>query len=575
MLKLVKYLKGYIKESIIGPLFKLLEAIFELIVPLVMAKIIDVGIKNSDKAYILKMCGILVFLGVLGFICSITAQYFAAKAALGFSAALRRDLYKHINSFSYTELDKIGTSSLVVRLTGDVNQVQNGMNLILRLLLRSPFIVIGAVLMSFFINFKLTLIFVAVTILMSGIIYFIMSKSVPHYKRAQEKLDKITQITRDNLIGARVIRAFYMEDDEIKNFEDMSGSLLKTQTYVGRISSLLNPATYLILNLGIVLILYFGAFSVNIGTITQGELIALINYATQIILALLALSQLIIAITRAQSSSIRINEVFEIAPSMKNGEGVVIKDDGVKIEFKNVSFSYSDTAEEALSGISFSINKNETIGIIGGTGSGKSTLVNLICRFYDANSGEILIDGVDIKKFSFSQLREKISLVPQKASVFSGTIRENVKFGKDYVSDEEILKALEIAQLAEFVDSKEEGLDFMVLQGGKNLSGGQRQRLTIARALVGNPEIIILDDASSALDYQTDAKLRKALKELKDKTIIIVSQRCATVKNADKILVLDDGKLVGAGRHEELLKNCAEYQEIAKLQLGEGVLGNA
>ncbi|NMA66989.1 MAG: ABC transporter ATP-binding protein [Clostridiaceae bacterium] len=572
MLKLIKYLRDYIKETIIGPLFKLFEACFELIVPLVMASIIDKGIKNNDTAYILKMGGIMILLGILGLVCSITAQYFAAKAALGFGTALRNEMFSHINSLSFSEIDKIGTASLITRITSDINQAQTGVNLVLRLFLRSPFIVAGAIIMALFINVKLTLIFLAVTLLISLIIYFIMSSSIPHYRNVQGKLDKVSLIARENLTGVRVIRAFSRQKDEVSRFEKSTNDLTGTQLMVGKISALLNPATYSILNAGIIAVMYFGSFTVYEGTISQGELIALINYMSQILLALLALANLIIAFTRASASAIRINEVFAVTSTMKENGDDLSK--GVKkspkVEFKNVSFSYGLSEEEAISDISFEARNGETIGIIGGTGSGKSTLINLIPRFYDTTSGEVIIDGINVKDYLFSELREKIAVVPQKAVLFRGSIRENIKWGKKDATDEEIYKALEIAQAKEFVDEKPDGLDTEIMQGGKNLSGGQRQRLTIARALVAQPEILILDDSASALDFATDARLRKAIMtQTKKMTIFIVSQRASAIKNADKIIVLDDGKMVGIGKHDELLETCEIYKEICLSQLSE------
>jgi len=572
MLKLAKYLKGYIKESIIGPLFKLLEACFELIVPLVMANIIDIAIKNSDKTYILKMGGIMVLLGVLGLICSLTAQYFAAKAALGFGTALRNDLFAHINSLSFSEIDKIGTSSLVTRITSDINQAQTGVNLVLRLLLRSPFIVVGAIIMSFMINVKLTLIFLVVTLLISLVIYFIMSRSIPHYKNAQNKLDRVSLITRENLSGVRVIRAFSRQKDELTRFEQSNNDLTRTQLLVGRISTLLNPLTYVILNAGIIAVLWFGGITVYHGTISQGEVIALINYMSQILLALLALSNLIISITRASASAIRINEVFAIKSSMTEGSAAIKEEafKAPKVEFRNVSFSYNQSEEEALSDISFQVESGETIGIIGGTGSGKSTLVNLIPRFYDVTGGEILIDGRNVKDYPFAELRKKVAVVPQKAVLFKGTIRQNMQWGKKDATDEEIYKALEIAQARDFVDAKPDGLDTVIMQGGKNLSGGQKQRLTIARALVANPQILILDDSSSALDFATDARLRKAIMtQTRNLTVFIVSQRASSIKHADKIIVLDNGKMAGIGKHDELFESCEVYKEICLSQLSE------
>lgn len=572
MKKLTKYLKGYTKESIIGPLFKLLEACFELIVPLVMAKIIDVGISNRDTGFILRMGGIMVLLGLLGLVCSLTAQYFAAKAALGFGTALRNDMFSHINRLSFSEIDRLGTTSLITRMTSDINQAQSGVNLVLRLFLRSPFIVAGAIIMALIINVKLTVIFLVVALLISIVIYFVMSSSIPHYRSAQSKLDKVSLITRENLTGARVIRAFSRQKDEVEQYEEATNDLMKTQLFVGKISALLNPATYAILNVGIIAVLWFGGITVYDGIITQGEVLALINYMSQILLALLALANLIIAFTRASASAIRINEVFAVTSAMVEGSSTIEKDDksDVKVEFKDVSFSYYGSEQDVLTNISFIGKKGETIGIIGGTGSGKTTLINLIPRFYDVTSGEVLIDGVNVKEYAFDVLRKNISVVPQKAVLFRGTIRENMKWGNPNATDEDIYRALEIAQARQFVDSKPEGLDALILQGGKNLSGGQRQRLTIARALVVQPEILILDDSASALDYATDARLRKALAtETSDMTVFIVSQRVSAIKTADQIIVLDNGRMVGLGRHEELIESCEIYREICLSQLSE------
>lgn len=600
MLKLIKYLKGYAEESVIGPLFKLLEACFELIVPLVMANIIDIGIRNGDRTYILRMGGIMVLLGVLGLVCSLTAQYFAARAALGFGTALRNDLFAHINSLSLSEIDKIGSATLITRITGDVTQVQTGVNLVLRLLLRSPFIVAGAVIMSFTIDAELALIFLAVSLLISMVIYLIMTRSVPHYKSAQSKLDMVSLITRENLSGVRVIRAFSRQKDELERFGQAHDDLTRTQLLVGRISALLNPATYLVLNAGITAILWFGGITVYHGDISQGEVIALINYMSQILLALLALSNLIISVTRASASAARINEIFAVKPSMADGgaalpgeapedqtAGSEVKKSGPghpkagsmeakvrpgapKVEFRDVSFSYNRSDEKALSDITFQAGSGETIGIIGGTGSGKTTLVSLIPRFYDVTGGEVLIDGINVKDYPFSELRKKVAVVPQKAVLFRGTIRQNMQWGEKDATDEEIYKALEIAQAREFVDAKPDGLDTMVMQGGTNLSGGQRQRLTIARALVAEPQVLILDDSSSALDFATEARLRKALMaQTRDMTVFIVSQRASSIKHADRIIVLDNGMVAGIGKHDELLETCEIYREICLSQLSE------
>lgn len=600
MLKLVKYLKDYKKESIIGPLFKLLEACFELLVPLVVARIIDVGIRNQDIPYILKMCSIMVSFGILGLGCSLTAQYFAAKAAAGFGTELRKDMYSHINGLSYTELDKIGTSTLVTRMISDINQAQAGVNLVLRLFLRSPFIVVGAVIMAFTIDVKLAIIFVVLVPVLSVVIYGIMLLSIPIYRKVQGKLDKVMLMTRENLSGVRVVRAFSRQADEMRDFDGESEELMKIQMLVGRISALLNPLTYVIINGAVILVLWAGGKTVNMGSITQGELAALINYMSQILLALIALANLIITFTKASASAIRINAVFAQASSMEEGSGVTaqegsgitvqegsgaavqkgdkkkgISSEGdfdnraAKVAFDHVSFAYQGN-KESLSDIDFRAMPGETIGIIGGTGSGKTTVVNLIPRFYDATKGSVLVDGADVRDYTFGQLRRKVGIVPQNAVLFSGTIRDNLKWGKPDATDEEIREALIIAQAKDFVDSKPDGLDTKVSQGGKNFSGGQKQRLTIARALVGKPDILILDDSASALDFATDARLRQAISDrTKGMTVFIVSQRATSIKNADRILVLDDGRQAGLGTHEQLFENCQVYREICLSQLSE------
>lgn len=576
MRKLIKYLKGYEKESIIGPLFKLLEACFELLVPLVMARIIDIGIKNADLPYILKMGAVLIGFGVLGLTCSLTAQYFAAKAATGFGTELRKDLFSHINGLSYTELDTIGTSTLVTRITSDINQAQAGVNLVLRLFLRSPFIVLGAVIMAFTINVKLAWIFVVLVPILSIVIYGIMMISIPIYKKVQNKLDKVLLITRENLTGARVIRAFSRQKEEIGDFDRESSQFMGIQLLVGRISALLNPITYVVVNTAIIIVLWFGGKTVYSGIITQGELIALINYMSQILLALVALASLIISFTKASASAIRINDVFEQKSDMKEGDTPVLQEDGApKVVFDNVCFAYKGN-KDSLTNLSFAAKAGQTIGIIGGTGSGKSTLVNLIPRFYDVREGAVKMDGVNVKDYPFGQLRRKVGVVPQNAVLFSGTIRDNMKWGKKDASDEEIYRALEIAQAKEFVDNKPEGLDTKILQGGKNLSGGQRQRLTIARALVGQPEVLILDDSASALDFATDSKLRRAITEkTKGMTVFIVSQRATTIRGANQIIVLDDGAVAGIGTHLELFETCEVYKEICLSQLSEKELGRS
>lgn len=586
MWKLRRYLQGYGKESFIGPLFKLLEACFELIVPLVMAKIIDVGVKNKDLQYILSLGGLLVILGLLGLVCSTTAQYYAAKAGMGFGSALRNDLFAHVNQLSYSELDAIGTSSLINRITSDINQTQTGINLLLRLFSRSPFIVIGALVMAFFIDVKIALIFVVAVPVLSLIIFGIIKLTMPIYKRVQNILDKVSLVTRNNLVGSRVIRAFCRQQDEIVEFEEINNKLCHKQIVVGRVSGLLNPFTYIIVNIAIIAIIWQGGYRVNEGTITQGQVIALVNYMTQVLLALIALAELIVTLTKASASASRINDVFAIQSTMKEGRvsSQSTKEESgeenhlvnhPKVKFDHVTFSYDKAGEPSLNDISFTANKGETIGIIGGTGDGKSTLVNLIARFYDVQKGAVLIDGVNVKDYTYDAMRQKVAMVPQKAVLFSGTILENLKWGNEGASEEEILKALEIAQASEFVFNKPEGLQTKLTQGGNNLSGGQKQRLTIARALVTDADILILDDSSSALDLATDASLRQALKGLgRKKTIFIVSQRTSSIQHADKILVLEDGKLMGMGTHEELMDTCQEYQEICYSQLSRKEVAN-
>ena len=570
MFKLKRYLRKYKKESVIAPMFKMLEACFELLTPLVMARIVDVGIRDRDMGYIMMMCAVMVAFGVFGLLCSATAQYFAAKAATGFGTALREDLFRHVNSFSYTELDMIGTSTLVTRLTSDINQVQAGVNLLLRLFLRSPFIVVGAVVMAFVVNARLAWIFVVLVPVLSLVIYGIMLATIPLYKKVQNRLDVVLRLTRESLAGARVVRAFSRQEDEIQDFREESEGLMHMQLLVGKISALLNPATYVIINAAILVVLWLGGGTVYSGELTQGGLIALINYMTQVLLALLALSMLIVSVTKASASAGRINDVFSQASGMKEGgRETDIREGEMKVSFRHVDFAYKG-GKNALTDIRMEVKRGQTNGIIGGTGSGKSTVVNLIPRFYDASAGEVLVDGVDVREYPFSRLRGNIGIVPQNAVLFAGTIRENMQWGKKGASDDEIYRALEIAQAKEFVEAKPDGLETMVLQGGKNFSGGQRQRLTIARALVGEPEILILDDSASALDFATDAKLRQAIAaQTRGMTVFIVSQRAASIKDADQILVLDDGRQVGLGTHRELLETCGVYHEICMSQFSE------
>ncbi len=566
MKELLKYLRHYVKESILAPLFKMLEASFELFVPLVMAAIIDTGIKNSDKPYIFKMAMVLVGLAIVGFISALTAQYFAAKAAVGFGKELRSDLYRHINTLSYSEIDQIGTSTLITRLTADVNQMQTAVNLFLRLFLRSPFIVIGAVIMAFTVDPKTAVIFAVSIPLLAVVVFGIMFYSVPIYKKVQNRLDSVMRITRENLSGVRVIRAFNHEQKEIEEFDKCSEELKDMQLYGGRISAYLNPITYVIVNISIVLIIYVGGLRVNTGRLTQGEVISLINYMSQVLVELIKLSNLIINLTKSVACGNRISDVFNIKPSINNGSGIKSEDDSA-VEFDNASATYAGSKEKSLDSLTLSVPRGSTVGIIGATGSGKTTLVNLIPRFYDVSGGSVKINGTDVRNYNVEELRRLVGVVPQKAALVSGTVRDNIKWGKPDATDSEINAALKTAQALDFVNEKD-GLDSKILQGGKNLSGGQIQRLTIARALVRKPEILILDDSSSALDFATDAALRRAIKSDTDNmTVFIVSQRFSTIKNADMIVVLDDGKVCGIGKHDELFDGCKEYREICESQL--------
>lgn len=572
MKNLLIYLKNYKLESILGPLFKLLEASFELLVPLVMAKVIDVGIKTGDVPYVLKMGGILILLGIVGLASSITAQYFAAKASVGFGTALRNDLFSHINKLSYGEIDTMGTATLITRMTSDANQVQSGINLFLRLFLRSPFVVFGAMVMAFTIDVKSALVFAAAVPALSMVIFGIMLISMPLYKKVQKQLDSVLLAVRENLGGVRVIRAFNHQEEEISRFGRENDLLVKLQVFVGKISALMNPLTYVIINLGIIVLIQTGAGQVEKGIITQGEVVALVNYMSQILVELVKLANLIITISKALACGNRINSVFEMKPGIAESEKAEAREnrDAPMVVFDRVHFSYEGTKAETLSGISFQAMEGETIGIIGGTGSGKTTLVNLIPRFYDIISGKVMVSGADVRDYPVSRLRGMIGIVPQKAVLFKGSLRENMQWGKKDASDEEIYRALEIAQAADFVEKKGEGLEFTVQAGGKNLSGGQRQRLTIARALVRKPRILIMDDSASALDFATDARLRKAIKQgTRDMTVFIVSQRASSIKSADHILVLDDGEMTGWGTHEELFENCRIYKEICLSQLSE------
>ena len=569
MHKLMRYIKGYEKQALLAPLFKMLEACFELFVPLVIASIIDTGIKNGDATFIWTRCGLLVLLAAVGLASSLTAQWFSATAALGFGTALRKDLYRHIDTLSYSELDGIGTPTLVTRMTSDINQVQNGVNLTLRLLLRSPFIVLGALIMAFSISPKLTLLFVLVTVVISLIIWGIMRLTVPIYHEAQNGMDRVTLLTRENYMGARVVRAFARQADELAAFVETNDHLKKIQISAGRISALMNPLTYLVVNLGVIALLLRGGSEVNNGTLTQGEIIALINYMSQILVNLLRLADLVVSVTRALASGMRVNEILNTHSTMTDpGTAELAADAENAVCFDNVTFTYRGAAAPSLTDISFTARTGETIGIIGGTGSGKSTLIDLICRFYDADNGGVTLFDHDVKQYSFAQLRGLIGIVPQQAVLFTGTIRDNMQWAAPGATDEEIWQALEIAQAAEFVRGKPGMLDAPVETAGRNFSGGQRQRLTIARALVPKPRILILDDSASALDFATDAALRKAIKEkTQGMTVFIVSQRAASVQRADHILVLDDGRLVGDAPHAELLHSCEVYKEICLSQL--------
>lgn len=593
MRSLLVYLKKYRKESILAPLFKMLEASFELLVPLVMAAVIDVGIAERDSAYIVRMCLLLIALGLIGLVCSITAQYFSAKAAAGFGAGARHALFAHIQSFSFTEMDTIGTSTLITRMTSDINQAQSGVNMVLRLFLRSPFIVFGAMIMAFIVDAKAALVFVAAIPLLSVVIFGIMLITMPLYRKVQARLDQVLLTTRENLTGARVIRAFNQEEEEQERFYTANQLLTDAQKFAGRISGLMNPVTYVIVNGAIIVLIYIGAVRVNIGDLTQGEVVALLNYMSQILVELVKLANLIITVTKAVACANRIEKILLEKPDMKEGstqwntadqaaagktegrtegrtDGKAEKERGRQetaggpfLEFSHVSLTYKGAAGEALTDISFRAERGQTIGVIGGTGSGKSSLVNLIPRFYDATEGSVRLEGRDIKEYQTDSLRAHIGVVPQKAVLFRGTIGENLRWGNQQASDAELQEALQISQAAEFVEKKEGGLDAQVEQGGRNLSGGQKQRLTIARALVRKPEILILDDSASALDFATDAALRKAIAGMKEQPLVfIVSQRAASIWHADQILVLDDGRLAGRGTHEELLADCPVYQEI-------------
>lgn len=577
MRSLLKYLKDYKKESILAPVFKMLEASFELFVPLVMAAIIDTGIANHDKGYIFRMGGVLVALGLIGLACSVTAQFFSAKAAVGFATKLRHALFSHIQGLSYAELDTLGTNTLITRMTSDVNQLQSGVNLTLRLLLRSPFIVFGAMIMAFTVDVKAALIFVVAIPLLSIVVFGIVIVSLPLYKKVQAALDKVLGRTRENLEGARVIRAFCKEGQEIESFSEDNGALLNIQVFVGKISAAMNPLTYIIVNIALVVLLWAGAIRVDGGIITQGAVVALVNYMSQILVELIKMANLIIQITKALACAKRIESILAVENSQQIEEltqQAKAETDDV-IRFDHVGLTYQGGGEESLTDIDFTVKKGQTIGIIGGTGSGKTSVVNLIPRLYDATRGTVYVDGQDVKTYDPKQLRSKVGIVPQKAVLFAGTIRENLLWGNENATEEQLERALEISQAKEFVDTKEGRLDFKIAQGGKNLSGGQRQRMTIARAVVRDPEILILDDSASALDFATDAKLRHAIREMgNDMVVIIVSQRSSSIQYADQIIVLDDGKMVGIGTHDSLLAENEVYQEIYYSQFPKEAAGN-
>jgi len=567
MKRLFIYLKDYKKESVLAPLFKLLEAFFELLVPFVMANIIDKGIADKDMGYIGKMGLGLLVLGIIGLVSSVTAQFFAAKAAVGFSTKLRQALFNHIQGLDFTNIDKAGTSTMITRMTSDINQVQNGVNMVLRLFLRSPIIVFGAMIMAFTIDVKSGLVFVVAIPILAIIVFGIMMWTMPLYKKVQNKLDSVLGITRENLTGVRVIRAFHQEEEEESRFRENNDMLAHLQMYVGKISACMNPVTYIVVNGAIIALIYIGAIQVNIGNLTQGEVVAIINYMSQILVELVKLANLIILITKAWASAERVAAVFEIqnddTEAAQQAESTSQKADAPYLEFSHVSLTYKGAGAATLQDIHFAVNKGDTVGIIGGTGSGKTSLVNLIPGFYPVTEGEILLEGKNIQGLAEEELRNRIGVVPQKAVLFKGTIRSNLQWGKPDATEEEMWQAIDVAQAREVVEGKEGQLDAVILQNGKNLSGGQRQRLTIARALVRKPEILILDDSASALDYATDAKLRAALRNLEGSTTtFIVSQRASTIRHADKIIVLDDGEMAGVGTHEELLHNCTAYQEI-------------
>ena len=571
-----RYLKHYKVQTVMAPLFKMLEAIFELLVPLVVAKMIDEGIDSGDKGMIYAMGGILLGLALVGFGCSVTAQYFSAVAASGVGRELRYDLFRHINRLSYRELDKLGTSTLVTRMTSDTNQVQTGVNMILRLFLRSPFIVFGAVIMAFTVDAKIAMIFLIVLPILMVVVFSITFASIPLYKRVQDRLDRVTLLTRENMIGVRVVRAFNRQEAEMQEYDETGKRLMKSQLFVGRITAFMNPVTYVIVNVGIAALIHFGAIRVDAGDLTQGQVVALVNYMSQILVELIKLANLIITMTKSIAAGRRVAEVFAVQPTIGYSETEVTPKEGPRITFRDVSMRYEGSREDAIGHVTFSALPGETIGVIGGTGSGKSTLVNLIPRFYETTEGSIEIDGVDIKEYPKKQLRDSIGVVPQKAVLFSGTIEENLRWGDPDATEETLWQALRTAQAESFIREKEGALQFRLNQGGRNLSGGQRQRLTIARALVRKPKILILDDSASALDFATDAALRRAIRQdTEGMTTFLVSQRVSTVRAADRIIVLEDGTVAGIGTHDELLNSCETYQEICRSQLREEEMKSA
>ncbi|WP_302762028.1 ABC transporter ATP-binding protein [Christensenella hongkongensis] len=580
MWKLARYLKNYKKEVVLGPIFKLIEAILELIAPLIMANIIDLGIKNADRDYIFRMGGLMILIAAVGLCCALVCQYFAAKASQGFGTDLRNQMFAHIGRLSHAEIDDIGTPSLITRITNDVNQLQVAVAMLIRLVIRAPFLVIGATVMAMIIDLKMSVIFLVAAVGIAVVLYLIMTKSVPFYRAIQKMLDRISLVTRENLSGVRVIRAFSKQEKEQERFQEATGELQDAAIRVGKISALLNPLTYLIVNLAIIAIIWFGGNAVNMDALEQGQIVALVQYMTQILLALIVVANLVVIFTKASASAVRVNEVLEQQPGIEDKGNENIKADGStstpKIEFDNVSFSYG-SGDDALTDVSVRIMRGQTIGVIGGTGSGKSTFVNLIPRFYDVEKGRVLFDGIDVREYRFSDLRGQIGMVPQKAVLFTGTVRENMLWRDENATDQEIWDALRVAQADEFVGRMPQKLDTQILQGGKNLSGGQKQRLTIARALVGGPDVLILDDSASALDFATDAALRRAIREYsRDITVIMVSQRATTLKNADKIIVFDDGRVMGVGTHDELFETNEIYREICLSQLSESeVKGNA